>query len=565
MRLLLLIVLLLIPAAAPSTRAAAPPPTPAPVKSGLLKVHSACSLSKVAAELSRRTGQRVEVSPGLAGIRVVWAFREGVSFATTLNRLAELVGGRAVEVKSAGGKSGFRLTEGRETPRWEAWWRTEGLVRASNAALAAAEQIGRGEKATGLTSGLAMGLLGGFDPEFGFLRFAGPRGIERLLAGETVPIPRDAIPAATQERYFHRVYELMKDRDEPAAARIRDQRIETIRRDGLQLQYDPLWGAGGVSIILWYGSPGGFVSVNHSFWTFGDDELGLPATRRSPYDLLAARVSHPTLSPAHVSLQRPLPSGVKNGPGRHAEDLFLELAQIAGLDLVADAYLCRVASRERYLARGSLERGKTVAEALDALASSYQYLWWEKDGCVYLRSRAWMWNRDYETPDGFVDSWQTSLARGGAAGAREVAQIGALTREHRNGLWGLPGRGGTGALGVDQSVAKREAIAFFHRLTPGQQDRLMGAGLTVTPASLDAFPEVARFVRMHAGREAETAKLLLKQVVTQDAAQRPPLSVVRFRFACEPSSSQWPLEFAVAIPWLPDPFTGVPAVPPKPN
>jgi hypothetical protein len=91
----------------------------------------------------------------------------------------------------------------------------------------------------------------------------------------------------------------------------------------------------------------------------------------------------------------------------------------------------------------------------------------------------------------------------------------------------------------------------------------MGAGLTVTPASLDAFPEVASFVLSHAGREAETAKLQLKQVVTQDAAQRPPISVVRFHFACDPSSSLRPLEFAVAIPWLPDPFTGLIPAPPS--
>src|SRR5947209_2242454 len=71
-----------------------PAPASEPTHAPLRAVRRPCSLTKVCAELSRRSGGKVFVDPGLADLRVVWSYNSAVPLETTLARLAELTGGR---------------------------------------------------------------------------------------------------------------------------------------------------------------------------------------------------------------------------------------------------------------------------------------------------------------------------------------------------------------------------------------------------------------------------------------------------------------------------------------
>ncbi|MCC2670808.1 MAG: hypothetical protein K0Q72_3279 [Armatimonadetes bacterium] len=216
--------------------------------------------------------------------------------------------------------------------------------------------------------------------------------------------------------------------------------------------------------------------------------------------------------------------------------------------MVSDAYLARLQSRGGSSEEAVLApKGATITEALDALCRRYCYLWWEQDGCVYLRARAWPWDAELEPPDRLLDSWSVALDRKGRLGAAEVALLAGLTGRQLQGLANLAGRPTVQPVRQERLAALREFAAFFAAAAPGPRLRLLGTGLAVRPE-----PSATELLKPFTDRAQEGPVLLrLGQTIGAALPGSPEawtvgLSVVR----------QWPgessaLEFTFGVPRLP--------------
>src|SRR5207248_5832615 len=111
---------------------------------------------------------------------------------------------------------------------------------------------------------------------------------------------------------------------------------------------------------------------------FGDDDLGLPLTRTSPYRLLERDAAPSAAAGLPAETGRRLDRDVVLRSGGNWEAAITALATTAGVDVVSDAFLCRLQPGVP-LAPGSeitlAPRGVTLRDALDRLCEKYHYLW----------------------------------------------------------------------------------------------------------------------------------------------------------------------------------------------
>src|SRR5439155_6335203 len=127
---------------------------------------------------------------------------------------------------------------------------------------------------------------------------------------------------------------------------------------------------------------------------------------------------------------------------------------------------------------------------LDTLCRKYGYLWWEKNGCIYLRARAWPWDMSYEVPDRFLDAWTAALEQHREIGEAEIDALAALSPIQLNGLTTLGSSRFGGSTGPDRPEV-REFLSFFRQTNPGTRALLLGPGCPLEPQQIAAFPSWA--------------------------------------------------------------------------
>lgn len=525
-----------------------------PTTRPLLAVRRPCSLAKIADELSRRSNARVTVDAALAPLRVVWSYREPTDLDTALARIGELTDSRVIErPRSADGRRRFLLERKPATPRLETAWRTEAILRTIREILRAADlhergQLDVGSFSPGLQYFLKMGRIG----HCRAVRHLTDASVAQLLRGERVTLPPGAIPDAELERMVREIHSF-NDPDEAAPqvqARL-DRNLKHARERGVVFVLDlgrrPL-------LIMWFGNSGSTVC------SFGPEELGLPLTRTNPYRLLEAPGQKPPESALPIEFQRRLEADVLLPADARWESAASALARGVGVDLIADAFLCREARQElsEVGATGKevlAARGTTLAAALDALCRKHEMVWWQKEGVVYCRSRIWAWDAIYEAPDRFLDRWAGTLAAGKPIGVREIEALAALSDGQFRGLETLTGRH-IESHGLDTKEALvRHFLEFFRNRTPAEQQRLLGAGLSLPGDRDPVMPYDAR--RAAPNAPVPTHGLSLGHVVHREPAARPRVARVEMNiYSTRPGQPRIRFPMTVAIPLLPDPFAG---------
>jgi hypothetical protein len=230
-----------------------------------------------------------------------------------------------------------------------------------------------------------------------------------------------------------------------------------------------------------------------------------------------------------------------------------ELARVTGRNILSDGYLSRRASRPR-LPLGPTEvlapAGISLSSALDRVCERYEYLWWERDGCVYLRARAWPWDGLYEVPDDFLDAWAGALDRGGALSHAALTALTRLTPLQLNGLAALERQPREFIFRADTPAA-RQFRKFFQSLPGERQARLLGSGVLVTRDEVAPL----RALLFPLGKEFSPRPFLLR--LAQGVEEIPQATPRRTRVTLKldaPREAVHGQAFAVEIPRFPDPF-----------
>jgi hypothetical protein len=366
-----------------------------------------------------------------------------------------------------------------------------------------------------------------------------------LLQGERIRLPVGAIPESEIQQIVLERYSGPSVADENAETiqKYRDDELQRIRQYGLALQIDFNRKGFLFYLMLQIGDRGGNVLCG-----FGDDELGLPLTRTNPYRLLATETRTAPLAAAPAALQRRLEEDVVlSGPDGSWGSALAALGPVIGADVVSDGYLCRFQSilharpgEKLVLAR----RGVTAAEALDLICRRYGCLWWEKEGCCYFRARAWVWELDYEVPDGLLDRWSAAFAHGGI-GTPEITALASLTPLQLNGLGNLGGGPFFSRANLDHEEV-RQFLSFFGACSPGQQTQLMGPGLMVAPEQAARYEALFRSGMPDA--LPQPVLLRFDHRVSVDSSVSPPLTKVTLAVTYPEEPRRRPVEFSVEIP-----------------
>lgn len=376
----------------------------APATGSLPEVRRPSSLAKVCQELTRSFQVPVTTDATLADLHVVWAFRADRPLKTTLERLAELAGGRVVWREATKGETRVELQQPLTIGWLEAAWRRRAVQAVIDEGLRAATHYEQGRlNPADFAPNLRGYLERGRAAELKYLRHLTSEGIDRLLAGENVQLPPGAVPDAELVSLVKARYSEAPGAPKlapEAAATARKQREEwelrRTRQYGLGLRIDFRRHQSYLHLTLVMGRGGATVLTR-----FNEDELGMRPDRTNPYERLQTGEEKAASLTLPEQFQKRLGEDIVVSAEESWHEVVAKLARVTGLELISDAYLHRAASKlhlepgqKRVLAR----RGVTVAEALDQVCQPYAYLWWEKDGVVYLRSRAWVWDQLLEEP-----------------------------------------------------------------------------------------------------------------------------------------------------------------------
>jgi hypothetical protein len=510
-----------------------------------------CSLGKVVPLLARQFKTRVAIDPSLANFRVVWAYQTDLPLETLLARLAELTSSRLVASTGASGQKRFSLEPRLATRERERTWRRQSLARSIRELLRAVDQEQQGKLDTAsFASNIQSYLQRGQTKEWQLLRYLTPQQFDLLVEGQPVRLLPGVVPDAQIYALLTRARPSDDPDDSPEEVqRFLDREFQAAQQKGLNLQIKTDHRLSFCPLMLDFGG-----SLGRFLCNLGDAELGLPLTRTNPYRFLE-NTGQPVPTPQlPAAFDQVLKKEVLLPPDGRWEAALAEVARVAGVDLVSDAYLCRVSSQIEVPAgmkRVLLPRGIPVAQALDQLCRAYEYLWWQKDGCVYLRARAWPWDLPHEPPDWFLDRWSTVLRRGQSLGAPEVVSAAALTPEQLVGLEILGGRPFAPEAGRNSS-AFREFLQFFPACSALQQQQLLGRGLPIEPrraASTTALLQPFRWAKPDG-----TVTLQLRQKVTANTQKIPPtLRVTLTMVRCWEDETSELLD-TIELPQLAPPF-----------
>lgn len=501
-------------------------------------VSQPCSLGKVCRELSRRFRVSVSATPDLLETRVVWSFGEDRTLGSTLAALAELTGSRVVNTGTPE-KPRLRLERKRSAAVLEEAWRREALLRTLREVMRAADQQERGKLDVGSFSPGIQFTLKREPEKCLYIRLLRPELIDRLLAGEKLRFPPGSVSEAAARRTAERVFGADDPVDGPAQPRV-EACVRSVREQGVGLQIE-------------LGTPrGSFLSlelgrgVRTVLCHFSDEELGLANTHANPYRLLESGRGQRAALPA--ALQRPLPADVRLPSDHLWHSALREFARVSGLSLVSDGHFAR--PRSRLWSGGPImaRRGTSLAEALDALCEPFRYLWWERDGTVYLRARAWMWDRDSEPPDRFLDTWWAAVERK-KVGAPQLAALAALSPRQFTGLRELGWNSYVGSARYGEAIL--EFAALLAGSPPAEQARLLGSGLTFSPEQAKTMQWL--FLQTTAGRGAGPGTLRLDASVAP-SARNPGALKVTLALIRKWSNKTDPMEFEFDLPEPSDPF-----------
>ncbi len=521
-------------------------PSPSANSGSSLKSSSApTTLKSLARRISRARGASFSVAPGLAEARVVWFLESEPEPERLLAHLAELLGGRINRVRLSGERSSTLLTTDSRTARLERWWRFEGVSRTVRIAVQVGQCLERGEKPPALPTGLQEVVALGYGPQLSLLQHLGKDDIDRLLEGEAVSLPAAGRDDPRLEEYVRSFYSKAIDptNEETQEALARD--LGRLRRDGPSYQFDLRRFKNHFNLRLYYGPPG--KSLGLSVCVFGDDEIGLPATRSNPYDVLKSGVRQVELAGSPEGLTRRLKSDIPLPQDESVEVALERLARESDVSLVADSYVCRLASRGTRVGAPPIPRGTTIADALDQICRAFGYLWWEKGGCVFLRARAWVWDRGFETPESFLDTWRSTLQRRHTLGPKEIGALGELTPMQYYGLPCLGGRRVTN--GLDSSFFA-QFFDFFRTLTPAEQRRVLGEGLVIPPERVRQQEQLLSWIG------SRPAVLRLTQSVRHRDDARLAAISVHLEAICQQSGEERRSGGAIEIPCTPELVAG---------
>lgn len=546
---------------------------------------SPCSLRKVCRALARSRPHQVSVEGALGDQRIVWAFRSEPSVEAFMGHLAELTGSEVLTRRTRTVGKEFVLRALPETVRLEAGWRTEGLVRTLSELERAAQQWDAGDRDLSAFPA-ALRFYARNLHRFRSIRLQELRQeqIDDLLSGRLIQYAPGALPAARIDEMVAERFAGRHGGDEPpeVVQRAMERELEEARRHGLALQMDLHRKGARSHLMLWFGRPG---RAGNVLCAFEDVTLGLPLTRTNPYHLLATRLRAPARDLPPV-FARPLERDVHLPRNGRWESVLEVVASETGWELVSDAYLCRPASKlqsararhqelaalherqvragvgvdqasvERALAQAEVERpegrvlaprGIPLADALDRICREYAYLWWEKEGCLYFRTAAWVWDRDYEIPDTFLDSWRVAVGQGRAPGAPDIAALASLTPLHLNGLEALGGR--VFASAAPDNREWQQFFKYFRSVTPREQGRILSDGLVVRASSLvpDGGGDDGSDRRADA---ADAAWVRLRVTAEPDRSVTPPVTSVRLELTRVLGGQQRQSRVSVSIPHL---------------
>jgi hypothetical protein len=482
----------------------------------------------------------------LEDLRVVWAFQGDAPLETILGRLAELTDSRVTEHTSEEGKRRLTLERKLETARREAAWKTEALRGTIRELLRAAEESEHGQLRPDTFSKNVQSYLElGRAPQLKYLRLLTPEQMSRLLQGEPVLFAPGAVPDAEIQQIIKERYSGQGREDERAEdlARYQENELQRVRQYGLGLQIDFNRKGHLFYLVLQIGDRGA-----NALSGFGAEELGLPLTRTNPYRVLESDAKSAPIGEVPPHLRRPLAADVSLPAGdARWETALRKLAEIARLDVMSDGYLCRAASRQFARPGAAVlvaRRGVMLGEALDLVCRQYGYLWWEKDGCCYFRTRSWPWDDEYEVPDQFLDLWKAALARG-TVSPREISAVASLTPMQLNGLGDLGGGQFLNRANLDNDDV-RQFLKLFRSCSPAQQMQLMGQGLLVAPEQTPGYDPLS----LSKPQEAVSRPVLLRlmQSVSTDASAALPARKATMRVLRPLEPQVWQPEFSLQIP-----------------
>lgn len=541
--------LLLAAALWASAVSAAPPSTPSVAAPRVIA--QPCSVRKICQELSRRFQTPVSATPELLETRVTWSFSGDRTLDSTVASLAELTDSLVANVGTPE-KRRLRLERRQPTARMEAAWRREAAARTIDNVLRASEPP-KGEKLDLSRFSLGNRFLLQRSPEIcRYLRLITPPLLDRLLAEEQVRFPQNTVDEAqireTAQRVWGRISHGADDAEVGPVSRRVENTMESVRKHGLGMHLRTDWPGASV-LMLDMGR-----EVGTALCHFSDEELGLPNRRTNPYRLLESNLRTPTRTSLPAFLQRPLPADLRVPSDALWHSTLRELGQITGAGLVTDGYLARKRSRLSLLSRlapGAVlaRRGTPLAEALDTICEPFQYLWWEKNGTVYFRSRAWAWDVEPEPPDDFVDAWETAVERKSVE-APQLAALNALKPRQWHGLSTL---GWNAALPQKYPKAVREFIGLFARATPAERSRLLGTGLTLSPEQTRAKEVQNLFLQITAFAGEGPVNLRLGFSAPPDPAH-PECSRVKLALIRKWTNKTDQIEFDFDLPRTAEPF-----------
>ena len=470
------------------------------------------SLRAVCTRLSERLSVTLTPERSQADFRLLWPEPDETPLPTALARLAELTDSQVAQEERQNGRDRYTLERRAGTARREQGWETAALSSAINRLRLAYVQTARGDRRVAAASSNGHYLrMEHVDLAARFLHLLTLDRLRALATEEEVRFPPDLLTEAEGKRIVRSVarrglpaeQEETDNDDDPRSL----QNLELLRQYGLALQLDRDPGQEGATLMMRFSTPGS--DRPYTSFTLGrflDTELGLPPTRNNPYRVLEGKgVVRPVpLAQLPARLREPLGADLKlpaRTPWREALQAF---ARASELPVASDDYLCRPDFGAMTLA-GPLEAAATtsMAEVLDRLCAAYRYLWWEKDGCLYFRSRCWPRDIEIETPPRVVEQLSRALSgHSGQLGAAEVAALSGLTRRQLRGLAGsflhpsLPG-----------------FLKFYGGLSAEQQ-----AAVVVDGAVVQGEPEFAKVGRLVPG---EPVRLQLEQQITP-IGEKPP-------------------------------------------
>ena len=145
----------------------------------------------------------------------------------------------------------------------------------------------------------------------------------------------------------------------------------------------------------------------------------------------------------------PFPVGVRLTQKETWADVIQTLAQKVPFAVVSDAYTaarcCLYSPPQNGAAlKGDLDK-MTIAQALDAICTAYNYLWWYEPGknntpgVLFFRSRAWFVEKQYEPPLTAIKSAEAAL-RSGTTRSISVALVDSVAGLTVPQIQGIAGR-----------------------------------------------------------------------------------------------------------------------------